>query len=331
MTCDLRVLFVGNSCTYFNDLPRMVAGLVPGLRFQQITKGGQGLLGHALDSDVQWMITGVGSGTCRLSDGLDFFSDGQGWDVLVLQDRADTVREALVDDTKLEESLAALDAIALSVHTATERMRRKPTVALFHRAVWDRSEFDEVNDVAEMSEQSRTVMQLYVDRLVAALGPSIPVFVLPVHNAYEMVHAEDHDVFSRLYAGDGAHPSRLGSYLAALLLSSLLTGESVVGKSFRPTDADGRLHVEMWGGPETWCPSDAWHRAMWPDVPLPELDDGLARRMQVWADRVVGRTNTNAPFIPTARELADQWWDGVEEMRQQVSRLFRSEHGMRLP
>merc|ERR1719352_961091 len=136
MVADFRVLFVGNSATFFNDLPEMLRRMVPRLRFGQVTKAGQSLIGHASDPSVRWMITGEGTpgNMPRFSHGQDFFADGEGWDMLILQDRADTIRNwttsassiVSASSAEMDTSLRALDTFASFVQTAKTKMKRRP-------------------------------------------------------------------------------------------------------------------------------------------------------------------------------------------------------------
>ena len=80
-------------------------------------------------------------------------------------------------------------------------------------------------------------------RLCALLGSSARY--APVGEAFREVHeacagshlepeGDPRTLFSRLYAPDGHHPSRLGSYLAACVFYATLTGESPEGHAYRP-------------------------------------------------------------------------------------------------
>ena len=62
-----------------------------------------------------------------------------------------------------------------------------------------------------------------------------PVFIAPVGMAFENIFlsisnaTEDGTIFSDLYAADGSHPSIQGTYLAACVIHTSVTGESTVG------------------------------------------------------------------------------------------------------
>jgi hypothetical protein len=68
-----------------------------------------------------------------------------------------------------------------------------------------------------------------------------PTWIAPAGPAFARVHADERAAgvdplastsrFSRLYTGDGSHPSPLGTYLAACVLVGTLTGQATVGLS----------------------------------------------------------------------------------------------------
>jgi hypothetical protein len=306
-----RVLFVGNSATYFNDLPEMLRRLVPGLKYGQVTKGGQCLSGHANDPSVRWMITGEGPapgahiGLPRFSHGKDFFSDGEGWDVLVLQDRADSIGDWTrneADVSRLNESLRALDVLASWVQIAAKKMRRRPSIVLYHRCLFDYNMLSniDVRTARALCARGAEGILKYAGRLEARLGTDVPVRLLPAHEAFTLVHEEGQDVFRQLYAGDGEHNSRIGSYLVALLLFRLVTGQSPLGAlDFRPVDDRSRLHVDMRQSPAEWLPSDDVQRQMWPWAPLPDVDENLAHRLRLWAHRVSSHPVKGEPQLGT--------------------------------
>ena len=80
----MRVAFVGNSYTYFNDLPTVLAtlaALTPAridLHHKQVTPGGSSLADHANLSKASGVATAA------------MLAEEQGWDYVVLQDQSQT-------------------------------------------------------------------------------------------------------------------------------------------------------------------------------------------------------------------------------------------------
>lgn len=48
----------------------------------------------------------------------------------------------------------------------------------------------------------------------------------PVGHAFDIIHAQDKELFKSLYKADGSHPSAQGGYLAACVFHGLLSGKS---------------------------------------------------------------------------------------------------------
>ena len=65
---------------------------------------------------------------------------------------------------------------------------------------------------------------------VHALATKLGMSVAPVGNAWYAAHVERPDL--DLWAGDGRHPNRAGSYLAACVFYAELTGRSPTGNRF---------------------------------------------------------------------------------------------------
>jgi hypothetical protein len=72
----------------------------------------------------------------------DFFADGEGWDVVVFQDRADSITDWIRGSGgKLEASLQAMDTFAEWVRIAAGKMRRRPSVIFLNRPLISYHEF----------------------------------------------------------------------------------------------------------------------------------------------------------------------------------------------
>jgi hypothetical protein len=239
------------------------------------------------------MITGEGARPDFLGTGVprfshdDFFADGEGWDFLILQDHAASIKDWVAseeDSTRLIESLDALDVFASWVQIAATKMRRKPSVILFHRMLWGYKDLVTVSNCSAMCAKGAEGMELYRRRLQTRLGPHVPVRTMPACQAFCLAHKEGQDVFKQLYAGDGEHPSRMGSYLSSLLLFRLVTGLNVLSApDIRPVDDGSRLHADMWLTHDQWLSSDDFQRQSWPEMPLPNLNDELVQRLRLWA------------------------------------------------
>ncbi len=194
-----RILFVGNSYTFYNDLPELYAtttGLAPAPEVDEVTGGGRRLVQHAADPGVAE----------RLAEGRD---------AVVLQEQSqipgfpagNSDRDASIE-AALELAGAAGDA----------------RVVLY--LTWGRQRGDDRNPALFPDFEA---MQDRLDEGYAAMRDAIEgagreATIAPVGDAFRRVRARDMALFDRLYASDGSHPSPLGSQLAALVFARTLNG-----------------------------------------------------------------------------------------------------------
>jgi hypothetical protein len=200
----LRVLFIGNSYTRFNDLPRMVQDLSrsvdggPVLRTSRETHGGFDLRRH-------WRRRRTRR---RIATG--------GWDAVVLQDHS---LQPIRHPDRMEEYARRF------AEQASEAGAR---LVLFE--TWTRREGSrayrryELGDPAQMAED--------VDRVYDRLGRELHASVAPVGRAWE--RARDELPETVLHRRDGTHPMPAGTYLSACVLYRTLTGGDPRLATWRP-------------------------------------------------------------------------------------------------
>ncbi len=176
-----KVLFIGNSHTYFNDMPYYMQYIslncnLPGVEVKctMLADGGRSLEWHSTQKDVRYNI---------IYGGYDF---------IVLQNNAHPFDgyEVLKAGTK-----QILDFVAEAV--------KKPVVTMY--MTWSKKGNPE--DFAEMRDAYNKVAE---------------DFGLKVAPVGERFFAINGNFDTELYANDGAHPSKFGSFVAALtILESL--------------------------------------------------------------------------------------------------------------
>ena len=186
-TTPLRVLFIGNSLTFYNDLPTLVeqlsreAGVERPVDAEMIARGGDSFYLH----------------TERRDDGapLAAIADG-GWDVVVLQENGRVAARGGEDSLPFAGRLvrAVRDAGATPIFYMTWAYRDQP-------------------------EALPRIRDLY-----SRLGSRLDVEIAPVGEAWRL--ARETDAGIELFADDGVHPSPAGSYLAACVIFSTLYGQS---------------------------------------------------------------------------------------------------------
>ena len=186
----LRVLFIGNSLTFYNDLPSLVeqlsaaAGVDRPLDAEMIARGGDSFFLH----------------TERRDDGapLRVIAEG-GWDVVVLQENgrlaARSGNESLPYASRLVRAVRAAGAKPVFYMTWAYR---------------------------DQAQALPRIRETY-----AGLGSRLEVEVAPVGEAWRLARDAAGDV--DLFVDDGVHPNPEGSYLAACVIFSTLYQRSPEG------------------------------------------------------------------------------------------------------
>ncbi len=201
-----RVLFLGNSLTYSNDLPEMVRvlALAAGTRWDitAVVVPGVGLEDHFRSATVQRLLT------------------EKHWDIVVLQQ----------GPTTLASSRAHLRTWTAEFGALIERAGGRP--ALYE--VWPDSNWSGARFLADFDR----VRDSY-----ALAAQDVAGIFLPAGEAWRM--AWETDPRLPLYGGDSFHPSAMGTYLAALTIVGRLANRSVEGLPGSLRASDGRMLVQI--------------------------------------------------------------------------------------
>lgn len=191
----MRILFIGNSFTYYNTLPEVVAQLATsaGMSLETEMHAGsdKSLLDHWYDSDV-----------------VEKIRNGQ-WDYVVLQEHS---LYALEEKEKMERAVERFVSLIESVGA---------TPVLF--ATWARQHLP----------QTASEIQSYY----AELGLRFNAMVIPVGSIWKKLFDKDGSL--GLYKADRAHPTVLGTYVAAVVFCRYLLDIPIgnISSSFHPEDA----------------------------------------------------------------------------------------------
>ena len=201
----LRVLFVGNSYTRFNDLPRMVRRIsreVPEarpLRTRRLTAPGYTLQRHWDRGRAQRHI------------------ESGRYDFVVLQGNSLSPIEA---PTELRESVSRFAGLA------DENGAR---VVLFE--TWARHENHRLYRRSEELDGPDAMLDR-IERVYLTLGEELHAPVAPVGRAWHEARREVPR--ARLHRADGTHPSIAGTYLSACVLYATLTANDPRQVRWRP-------------------------------------------------------------------------------------------------
>jgi hypothetical protein len=200
----LRVLFIGNSFTYFNDMPGMVAKLVAAgpdperpLLAVSYTPPGQELAQDVHNKNVERLLHAVH------------------WDVVVLQERSWRLSQ---DETAWR---AGTEPYALTLNSEI-------------RAVGSRTAVYETWGYAsgQFSGDSFAAMQERLTRGNALLAMDLHASLIPVGRAFAAALTARPG--AQLWDRDWAHPSLEGSYLAAsTMYDALFAPSDPVESSYR--------------------------------------------------------------------------------------------------
>ncbi|MFK7988392.1 MAG: hypothetical protein AB8I08_20390 [Sandaracinaceae bacterium] len=191
---SLRVLFIGNSYTRFNDLPAMVEAAAdsvpegPRLQAERETHGGYNLRRH-------WRVERV----------RDLVANG-GFQRVVLQPHS---LSPLNETDELSEYAARFQAHASAAGA---------DVVLFQ--TWARH--PESPAYRRLDVDDATAMNARIETVYSRLGEALDAPVAPVGDAWRRALTEDPEL--ELHRDDGTHPAVTGTYLSALVLYGTLTG-----------------------------------------------------------------------------------------------------------
>jgi hypothetical protein len=197
----LRVLFVGNSFTYYNEMPAMVHDLAegdPGARpifSVEYTAPNWSLHEASDDGGLSDLITDVD------------------WDVVVLQDASYYLADS--ESWWARETLPYASVLRREVASAGGETMFFMTWGYEHGAY---------------SEDSYDGMQARLADGYRTLAGILSAEIAPVGIAWGEALRDRADL--ELWKRDGHHPSRLGSYLAACVFYRELTGRDPMNSSY---------------------------------------------------------------------------------------------------
>jgi hypothetical protein len=197
----LRVLFIGNSYTYVNDLPGTLAALA---RAQGKT------------AEVQTLATGGATLNDHLNDAATVPAlESRKWDYVVLQEQSDTPSSSSGRDWLM---FPAARALARQIEDRGE----KPLFFM----TWAHRDGDPSLGVPDYESMQRAVDSAYL-----SISNELDAPVAPVGVTWFVVRRQSSQV--ELWQGDGSHPSTAGTYLAACVFYATLFRQSPEGSSYQ--------------------------------------------------------------------------------------------------
>jgi hypothetical protein len=200
-TSCLRILFIGNSYTYRNDLPGMFARLA-------------NAAGHEVETDM------IAKGRFTLSNHLNStytlkkIRSGK-WDWVVLQEASKT--------PSVEHLRAA--AMYPAATSLVEKVKEAGAMPIFfetwaHRDGWKEKGLPDYES-----------MQVEIDRGYLGIAQKLKASVAPVGHTWLQVRRQDPRL--ELWHPDGSHPNGTGTYLAACVFYAAIYRQSPEGLTYR--------------------------------------------------------------------------------------------------
>jgi len=194
-----RVLFIGNSYTYVNDLPSTFARLAGSagrpVEVSSVANGGETLSQHA-----------------AASDSLDAIASRR-WTYVVLQEQSETPA-TWPGRTSMYPAVRSLAGVIESAGA---------TPMLF--MTWAHRDGLPTAGLADYG-----AMQQPIDDAYLAIARELSVPVAPVGYAWSQVRRDHPEI--GLWADDGSHPSGAGTYLAACVFYASIFRASPAGLTF---------------------------------------------------------------------------------------------------
>lgn len=209
---SLRVLFIGNSYTYVNDLPGRVHELAassaggPEIVVESVAPGGATLQQHYTATGALPRVRAGGFSHVVLQ--------GQSVEPLTAPTLFQTYAELFVEDIRA----------AGAVPVFFETWARRAGDPLYQQA-WSGG------SPKAMQAGIRTAY-----RLAAQAGEKGGSALAPAGDAWEMALAEA--LPPPLFVADGSHPTPHGTYLTGCVIYRALTGRSALGLGARPAELD---------------------------------------------------------------------------------------------
>jgi hypothetical protein len=211
----MRVLFVGNSFTFKNSLPALVRDLAAG------DPGATPIF------SVEYAAGGWSLHQANKDDGLDKLLQEVHWDVVVLQEKSWVL--SLPEERWRREAYPA----ARDLHQKISAVGARTVLFM----TWGYVRGDRWHE----PHDTYTSMQARLADGYSKLGAELGAQVAPAGLAW--AEALRREPSLDLWAGDGQHPGRLGSYLAACVFYAMLSGREPTASRFTAGIEPGQARV----------------------------------------------------------------------------------------
>lgn len=208
---DLNILFIGNSYTFFFDIPGLVLDIAHhdpqnpyNVNIKSITQNGALLQNHWNNDITHQLIK------------------NHSWDIIVLQEQSMwTMSSSRIKNTNTY--------IKKFKHKA-----RKQNANIVLYETWPRQPGSQWYTAPQYRKITKSPDYMYktIKRQTAKIAHKNNTLYAPIGDYW--YHTLQNHPEINLYNLDGSHPSKAGSFLAALVLYKYLTGRSPMNSTFTP-------------------------------------------------------------------------------------------------
>lgn len=216
---ETRVLFIGNSLTYANDLPGMIADIAAGenraLSYEVHAPGGSRLADHSRNRDLRDLL------------------QSEPWDIVVLQEQSQY--------PAFSDGQVARDVLPYARQLVSLAREANPEVEVLFYMTMARQNGDPQNVKFVAALKTYEGMQRRINRSYLNMARQNKAAVAPVGDAWETFRIRHPSV--NLYA-DPVHPNPAGSYLAACVFFSSLFATPCQGTDI-PQGLDPSLAADI--------------------------------------------------------------------------------------
>jgi hypothetical protein len=201
-----NVLFLGNSYTYFNDLPNILSNLAlsggHNLFTDSITKGGAALSeflteGNELNNDLNEKLSRIK------------------WDFIILQEQSQIPALTEIREKEMYPSVRLLN----------KKIKENGGRTVLYMT-WGRHYGDIKNGFNNFESMQEALITGY-----ETIAKETDALLVPVGEAWAQAKKLDNDI--PLWDEDNSHPSLMGSYLAACVFYAALIKQSPVGLEYK--------------------------------------------------------------------------------------------------
>ena len=200
----LKVLFIGNSYTYRNEMPSI---------FEEIAIS-KGKKVYVDDCTLGKATLAIQSKRFAVKNAIS----KEKWDVVIIQGSSrDFVKDSSII---VKKTKPAIEKIIKAVQ------KNNPSTKMLFYMTWGyRNGFKPIDEVNTFEKMSNLIEKRYL-----GLYKTYDIGVVPVGMVWKDVRKKRDEVV--LYVKDGAHPSLKGSYLTACCFYSAIFNDSPVGSKY---------------------------------------------------------------------------------------------------